>query len=204
MFEKLNKVIQNQILNFEISNDRKIILQPLIDYIQQKIVSKEDINLNFICTHNSRRSHLAQIWAKTAASYYTIKNVQSYSGGTKVTALFPKIIETLNNQGFEISIISETSNPVYAIKYDENTIPIIGFSKRYDHPFNPVSQFAAIMTCSQVENDCPLIFGPEKSFSLYYEDPKISDGTDIQSQIYETRSLEIAREIFYIFNKIKT
>ena len=129
MFEKLNKVIQNQILNFEISNDRKIILQPLIDYIQQKIVSKEDINLNFICTHNSRRSHLAQIWAKTAASYYTIKNVQSYSGGTKVTALFPKIIETLNNQGFEISIISETSNPVYAIKYDENTIPIIGFSK---------------------------------------------------------------------------
>lgn len=203
MFEKLNKVIQNQILNFEISNDRKIILQPLIDYIQQKTVSKEDINLNFICTHNSRRSHLAQIWAKTAASYYTIKNVQSYSGGTKVTALFPKIIETLCNQGFQTHIISETSNPVYAIKYDENTIPIIGFSKRYDHPYNPASQFAAIMTCSQVENDCPLIFGSEKSFSLNYKDPKISDGTDIQNQIYETRSLEIAREIFYIFNKIK-
>ncbi|MGB5463515.1 MAG: protein-tyrosine-phosphatase, partial [Aureibaculum sp.] len=73
-----------------LSKERKSIVQPLIDYIQEKVNRKETIRLNFICTHNSRRSHLSQVWAQTMASYFNVKNVFCYSGGTEATALFPK------------------------------------------------------------------------------------------------------------------
>ncbi|TJZ63193.1 protein-tyrosine-phosphatase [Sphingobacterium olei] len=187
----------------QINNDaRKSTLQPLIDFIQQKINSKQEINLNFICTHNSRRSHLSQIWAQVAASHFGIQNIACYSGGTEETALFPKVAETLSDNGFHIFQISEGNNPVYVIKYSENSLPIIGFSKKYDSPFNPVSAFAAIMTCSQADGGCPFIAGAEKRIPITFEDPKISDSTSEQTTVYAERSLQIAAEMFYVFSKI--
>ena len=50
-----------------INEDRLAVLKSLIDYIQSKIDQGQEINLNFICTHNSRRSQFSQIWAQTAA-----------------------------------------------------------------------------------------------------------------------------------------
>jgi len=186
-----------------ISEERKITLQPLIDFIQQKTNDGKDINLNFICTHNSRRSHLSQIWAQAGANYFNIQNVNCYSGGTEETALFPKVAETLANQGFNIFKISNESNPIYSIKIDDNTLPVIGFSKKYDNPFNPVSDFAAIMTCSQADEGCPFIPGAEKRIPITFEDPKISDNTPEQSKVYAERSLQIASEMFYVFSMIK-
>src|SRR5690606_16466895 len=99
------------------------VLHPLVAYIQEKVNNNQTINLNFICTHNSRRSHLAQIWAQFAAAYYNVPNVNCYSGGTEETALFPKVAETLENQGFQIFKIADSINPIYAIKFDENCLP---------------------------------------------------------------------------------
>ena len=202
MYSTILKTVEQ--FHFEnISNDSKNILQPLIDYIQGKVNSKKRVNLNFICTHNSRRSHLAQIWAQFAAAYYTIPNLNCYSGGTEKTALFPKVAETLENQGFQILKIADNINPIYAIKFDENSLPIIGFSKKYDDPFNPVSNFAAIMTCSQADEGCPFIAGAEKRIPITYDDPKISDGTIEQTEVYQQRSIEIATEMMYVFSQIQ-
>ncbi|RRJ89206.1 protein-tyrosine-phosphatase [Paenimyroides tangerinum] len=203
MQNQLLYTIQNNVLNQEISKNRKAILQPLVVYIQKKVNDKQTINLNFICTHNSRRSHLAQIWAQFAAYYYNVQDVNCYSGGTEITALFPKVIETLSHQGFQILKISEGGNPIYAIKYDENSLPIIGFSKKYDHSYNPSSEFVAIMTCSQADGGCPFIAGAEKRIPITYEDPKISDGTIEQTEVYQQRSVEIATEMMYIFSQIQ-
>ncbi|ADQ18147.1 protein tyrosine phosphatase [Leadbetterella byssophila DSM 17132] len=202
MYPALSETIQQ--LEWEkINNDeRKSTLQPLIDFIQLKINSKQQININFICTHNSRRSHLSQVWAQVAASHFGIENVICYSGGTEETALFPKVAETLSDQGFNIFKINDGSNPVYAIKYSDNSPPIIGFSKKYDNPFNPVSAFVAIMTCSQADGGCPFIAGAEKRIPITFEDPKISDNTSEQTKIYSKRSLQIASEMFYVFSKI--
>jgi len=190
--------------NFEeITFERKNILQPLIDFIQLKVKNQEDIRLNFICTHNSRRSHLSQIWAQTAAHYYEIKNVFCYSGGTEATALFPKVAETLKNTGFKIQKLSEENNPVYAIKFAENGYPVIGFSKTYDDDFNPESGFAAIMTCSQADGGCPFITGAEKRIPITFDDPKAFDNTPQQAEKYQERSLQIATEMFYVFSQIK-
>ena len=202
VFPEIAAVINT--FNFEsISAERKIILQPLVDYIQSKVSNQQEIRLNLICTHNSRRSHLSQVWAQTAAAYYDIKNVFCYSGGTEATAMFPMVSKTLAKQGFEIKTIAEGSNPVYIIKYAENEHPVIGFSKTYDDSFNPQDEFAAIMTCSQADGGCPFIAGAEKRIPITFEDPKAFDNTPQQEEKYEERSLQIATEMFYVFSQIK-
>ena len=112
-----------------VSAERKTVLQPLIDYVQFKIANQQDVRLNFICTHNSRRSHLSQIWAQTMAFHFGIRNVFCYSGGTEATAMFPKVGETLANQGFVIQQLSEEKNPVYAVNYDVNEAAVICFQR---------------------------------------------------------------------------
>jgi arsenate reductase len=202
LFSAIENVLKNLDLE-NITSERKETLQPLIDFIQSKVTRQQEIRLNLICTHNSRRSHLAQVWAQTAAAYCHIKNVFCYSGGTEATALFPMAASTLEKQGFKIKTISEGSNPVYAIKFNENEPPIIGFSKTYDDAFNPQSQFAAIMTCSQADGGCPFISGAEKRIPITFDDPKAFDNTPQQAEKYEERSLQIAAEMFYVFSQIK-
>lgn len=186
------------------SADRQKSLQSLIDYIQKKIDNREAIRLNFICTHNSRRSHLAQIWAQTMAHYCHVKHVFCYSGGTETTALFPAVAETLKKQGFRLQMLSQDNNPVYAIKYAENENPVIAFSKKMDDGFNPKSEFAAIMTCDSANEACPFVPGAEKRIPITYEDPKLFDGTPQQEEKYKERSLQIASEMYYVFSNIKT
>ena len=186
-----------------ISQDRKETLKPLIDFIQAKASQQEEIRLNLICTHNSRRSHLAQIWAQAAAAHYQTPNVFCYSGGTEATAVFPVVAETLKESGFKIQNLSTGTNPVYAVKYADNQHPVIAFSKTYYDEFNPEGGFAAIMTCSQADGGCPFISGAEKRIAITYADPKEFDNSPQQSEKYHERSLQIAEEMFYVFSQIK-
>lgn len=202
LFSEIEKVINN--LKVEnISPERKEVLQPLVDFIQAKVKLHKEIRINLICTHNSRRSHLSQVWAQTAAAYFSIKNVYCYSGGTEATAMFHMVAKTLENQGFKIKTISEGSNPVYTIKYAQNEHPIIAFSKTYYDDFNPESEFAAVMTCSQADGGCPFISGAEKRIPITFDDPKEFDNTPQQEEKYEERSLQIATEMLYVFSRIK-
>lgn len=201
MFLKLSNTIA-VLSKISVSNERKELLQPLVNYIQNKVNANETIRLNFICTHNSRRSHLSQIWAQTMAFHFGIKSIFCYSGGTEATAMFPKIGEILANQGFEIQQLSEVENPVYAIKFSENEAPIIGFSKTYFDTFNPKTNFAAILTCNNADEGCPMVFGAETRFPIKYEDPKAFDDTTIMNEKYTERSLQIASEMYYVFNQI--
>lgn len=203
LFSKIENTIRS--LDFEnISLERKTTLQPIVDFIQNKTANDQQIRLNFICTHNSRRSHLSQIWAQTAAYYYNIKNVTCYSGGTESTALFPEVATTLMQIGFQIKTICEGNNPIYAINYSENELPIIGFSKTYDDDFNPKSEFAAVLTCTQADGGCPFIAGAEKRIIVTYQDPKVFDYTPQQQDQYNERSLQIALEMCYVFSQIKS
>jgi arsenate reductase (thioredoxin) len=192
----------NSLNTASISSERKEILQNLIDYIQSKVDLKETVRINFICTHNSRRSHLSQVWAQTMATYFGIENVFCYSGGTEATALFPMAAKTLENSGFQIQTLSEGKNPVYAIKYAENEHPIIGFSKKLDDDFNPKSDFAAIMTCDSANEACPIVFGASIRIPIMFLDPKAFDNTPQQAEKYQERSLQIATELKYVFSKI--
>lgn len=186
----------------KISVERKETLQQLIDFIQEKVNNNASIRLNFICTHNSRRSHLCQIWAQVMAGHFGIKNVVTYSGGTEATAMFPKIGETLIKQGFVINQLSEGKNPIYAISYSDNEQPIIAFSKKLDHSFNPKSNFAAVMTCDSANEACPIVKGAEIRIPITFEDPKKFDNSPLQNEKYLERSIQIASELSYVFSRI--
>ncbi len=206
MKSKLYPEIENYIQDLKISTiskDRKDLLQSLINFIQEKKDKNLEIKLNFICTHNSRRSHLSQIWSQTMASYHNIENVTCYSGGTEATAVYPMVIETLTKTGFKIASNDAEINPIYDIKFRENELSVKGFSKKYDDVNNPNESFAAIMTCSHADENCPFISGAEKRIPVTYDDPKAFDNTPQKAAKYQERSLQIATELFYVFSMIE-
>lgn len=201
MFVALTKLIDDLDVN-GISLSRKRDLDQLTAYINHSLEKYKKAQLNFICTHNSRRSHLCQIWAQAAARYYEIPDVHCYSGGTETTAVYRRIIKTLLKQGLEITTKKKKENPKYYIEYSEIMPPIKAFSKLYDDVSNPTSHFAAVMTCDHAAENCPLVPGAEQRISLTYLDPKISDGTPEQKAVYKERSLQIATEMKYVFSKV--
>lgn len=197
-------VLKNSIekaLQMNIPVERLGVLQPLVDYIQFKIDKKEEVNLNFICTHNSRRSQFSQIWAYTAANYFGIP-ANCYSGGVEVTSFNERAVESIKRSGFRV-ITKGNVNPRYSIFHSEDTKPILAFSKLFDDPINKVDQFAAIMTCSHADENCPFIPGTEKRIPVRYEDPKSFDDTPEESVMYDQRSMQIASEMFYVFSKVR-
>ena len=202
VLKKINETIQDLAVN-SIDKERKTTLQEFIDYLQYKVALGSRINLNFICTHNSRRSHFTQIWAQTMACYFNIDSLFCFSGGTEATALFPSVKKTLEGQGFKFEITSAGTNPQYHILYSDTEPAIVGFSKKYDAPFNPSSNFAAIMTCSDADENCPMIVGAEKRILMRYEDPKKYDNSSQEAAMYAACSLEIASEIYHVFSAIK-
>ena len=186
----------------ELSPERKNILQPLIDYILSKRTNHQEVHLNFICTHNSRRSQLAQIWAQTAADYYDIP-VHCYSGGTEVTAFNTNAVGTIIGAGFSVNRMGG-DNPVYSIQHSPESKPIRAYSKLFDDVENKADSFAAVMTCSHADENCPFIPGAESRIPVWYEDPKEFDGTPLEKLKYEERCNQIGVEMFYVFSAVAT
>ena len=187
----------------EISSERKKILIELAQFIQKKIDTDQQVYLNFICTHNSRRSQLAQIWAQTASYYYAIPMVNCFSGGTEATAFNSKAVKAMQQAGFNIMKTKDGSNPSYDVKFSNGEIPLMAYSKKYDDPSNPQKDFAAIMTCSHADENCPLVFGAATRIAIAYDDPKDFDGTPQEEAKYNERVMEIGREMFFTFSKVK-
>lgn len=184
-----------------VSEERKPILDMLVDYIQSKVKVNQPVQLNFICTHNSRRSQFSQLWAQVAAHAFKVQAV-CFSGGTEATAFNEKAVASITRAGFQVEQ-SGTDNPLYQVTFAESAAPLSMFSKKFDDSSSPDLGFAAIMTCSDADENCPYIPGAESRIPLRYEDPKAFDGTELETVKYDERSLQIATELFYVFSKIK-
>lgn len=185
-----------------ISNERKLLLEKISNYIKAKNAQNKPVNLVYICTHNSRRSHFGQVWAHVAADYFNLKNVYSFSGGTEATAFNINAIRALQRVGFIVKALSEDYNTLYHVIHDENLSPIICFSKVYNHEANPTKEFAAIMTCSDAEENCPFIPAVELRIATTYDDPKAFDHTPEQDSKYDERCRQIALETLFIFSLV--
>jgi len=185
----------------QIPEERKALLGQIAKYIQTKRQSQQEVQLIYVCTHNSRRSHFGQIWGAVAAHFYGMNTIQTYSGGTEATAFHPNAIASLQRAGFDIQSDGKSTNPHYEVKFGEN-LSTLCFSKTYDDVSNPQTNFAAIMTCSDADENCPFIPGVELRIGTTYDDPKAFDGTDQEAEKYDERSAQIARECLYVFSKI--
>lgn len=201
---QVQRTIDKLVSEFQlIPNERKTVIRQLTDFVSQKSKSGQKVLLNFICTHNSRRSHISQIWAQTAAHYYGIENVQTFSGGTEATAFNPRAVTAMKEAGFSIEIRKEGQNPIYEVRFADDASALTIFSKKYDDAFNPAKDFAAVMTCSHADENCPLVTGSSARIALTYNDPKDFDGTPQEAAKYAERVHEIGREILYAFSQVK-
>ena len=187
----------------EIPLERRLILEKIAGYIKAKLEKGESVNLVYVCTHNSRRSHLGQVWAAVAASYFDLETIKTFSGGTEATAFNPNAIKALISSGFEVIKKTESENPIYHVFFGEGESTDC-FSKIYNHDANPLNNFAAIMTCSDAEENCPLIVGCDFRIGTTYHDPKAYDNTVLQDEKYIERSNQIAMECLYVFSAVKS
>ena len=203
LFNKLQKAAEQFAREFDrIDADRKRTLMELASFVRAATVGGGKARLNFICTHNSRRSHMAQLWAQAAAHYYGIEGVECFSGGTEATAFNPRAVAAMQEAGFSIQRISQGNNPLYDARFSEDAPALTVFSKRYSDPVNPSSNFAAIMTCSHADENCPLVAGASKRISVTYDDPKDFDGLPNEELTYRERALQIGREMFFAFSEV--
>jgi arsenate reductase (thioredoxin) len=181
---------------------RKEQLTPLVNYVRERTKAGQPIKLTFICTHNSRRSHLSQIWARTAAERYGVAKVETFSGGTETTAFNPRAVAALRRAGFLIDDQLEVGNPKYEVRWHADAAPLTCFSKKYDQSPNPRGDFAAVMTCTQADEACPVVAGAAARIAIPYDDPKAFDNTPEEQRMYDERTAQIARELLYVFAQV--
>ena len=202
LYPALNQYLERLIPSIpDIPDSRKELLHTLSQYIIERKQQGTPVHLNFICTHNSRRSHISQIWAVTAAAYFDLDDIHCYSGGTEATAFNPRAVAAMERAGFWIENPGG-SNPHYLVTFSENGKHIECFSKVYDDPFNPSTDFAAVMTCSHADENCPFIPGA-KRIAITYEDPKVADDTPQEQERYDERVNQIGVELLYTMQVCK-
>lgn len=178
-------------------------LERLAVYIEAGLSGGEGAKLVFICTHNSRRSHMAQIWAQAAAFYFGIPKVKTFSGGTEATAFNPRAVAVLRRAGFRIDKKSEGENPMYDVRYSGCAAAMKAFSKLYSSPPNPRDGFCAVMTCAEAERSCPVVPGASLRVAVPYEDPRESDGTAREEETYDERCRQMCREMLYVLSRVR-
>jgi hypothetical protein len=186
----------------QIPPERQEALKKVALFIRAKVKAKETPQLTFICTHNSRRSHLSQIWAQTAAAYYDVAGVKTFSGGVEATACNERTVAALTRAGFAITNSTPgEKNPVFLVKYSEQAEAIRAYSKVYSAEGNPKDNFVALMTCDHADKNCPLVQGSALRVAIAYVDPKTSDGTPAEAATYDERCHQIAREMFFLMQQ---
>lgn len=203
-FPELRRYLEARIDEFrEVPPDRQVLLESLAGYIREKRLRSAPVALTFICTHNSRRSHLSQLWAQVAAVYFGLEDVQTFSGGTEATAFNPRAVAAMQRAGLEISKpLEETDNPKYLVRAVGSSEPWICYSKVFDQAPNPTEGYAAIMTCSQADDACPVVMGCEQRIPIRYEDPKVADDTSDEAAVYDERTAQICREMLYVMASV--
>ncbi|MBK9149676.1 MAG: protein-tyrosine-phosphatase [Saprospiraceae bacterium] len=200
--EKTISALQNEA--HLISDSRKEQLDELAEVVLEKLEKDGNVSLNFICTHNSRRSQLSELWFRTAAAWYGIEHVFTYSGGTESTAFNHRMVAAVERAGFHVKKLTSGSNPKYIIQSGpEDHNYYVMYSKKYSESYNPQSGYIAVMVCSQADEGCPVVFGADARISLPYEDPKNADGTEYESKAYDDKVREIGREMLYVMKMLQ-
>ena len=171
-------------------------------FARHRLGRGQRVPLVFICTHNSRRSQMAQVWARVAATAHAVPGVETFSGGTEATAFDPRAVAALQRAGFVISSSAPGANPRYEVRSSDTAPALECFSKVYDQPPNPTDGFCAIMTCSSADAGCPVVLGAAERISLPYDDPKAADGTDQEAATYDERCRQIGREMLYALSRV--
>lgn len=187
-----------------IDESRKLELEVLSRAILDSLHQLGHADLVVICTHNSRRSQLGQVWIKAAAAYYGIPAVRTYSGGTEATAFHHNMAQAMRDSGFMVNRLDDSENPKYYIPLSDEDLGLdILYSKKFDESYNPKKDFIAVMVCSQADEACPFVEGAFRRVSLPFDDPKKADGTANEQAAYINKVREMGREFLYVMRLVR-
>ena len=199
-YPDLNRYFQARLAeSSQIPPDRVKTLDHISAYVTERVKKEESARLTFICTHNSRRSQMAQIWAQTAAQFYGVPGVSAFSGGTEITAFEPRAVSAMVRAGFRFERCSAGDNPVYLVQAGKNLTPVRAYSKAFLDSSNPQFGFCAVLTCSSADRECPVITSADERILIPYLDPKSHDGTEQETASYDATCREICREMCRLF-----
>ncbi|MBX3731800.1 MAG: protein-tyrosine-phosphatase [Verrucomicrobiae bacterium] len=187
----------------QVPPERRKVLDEIAGSIATQLKDVGRSDLTFICTHNSRRSHMSQIWAETAACYFGLAQVQSWSGGTEVTACNCRTVTAMRRVGFDITDVTDGDNPLYLVRYAPDRPPIRAYSKLYNADGNPDRGFIALMVCSSADRSCPVVAGAAARHAIHFMDPRLCDDTPAETAAYNERCREIAREMFFLMSEVR-
>ncbi|MEO1434247.1 MAG: protein-tyrosine-phosphatase, partial [Bacteroidota bacterium] len=125
--------------------ERKTVLHQMATYIQQSMVRSDHktASVIVICTHNSRRSHMGQLWLQIASDFYEVQGLETFSGGTEATAFNPNAVQAMRSLGLQIVVDQPGDNPIYACRWTEEGPAYHAFSTRFDEAPNPSAGFLA-------------------------------------------------------------
>ncbi len=145
---------------------------------------------------------MAQVLAQYFAGHAGIA-VRCHSAGTEQTACNPRTVAALKRAGFTVETAkADSDNPHYSIAWARAANPVVLFSKTLGHPSLPEAGFAAVMTCSDADANCPIVPGCELRLPLTYDDPKLADGTPQEKSAYDDRIRQIAEEMHWLFSHL--
>ena len=204
LLPKLDRYLSERQKEFDrIDAARRAELEPLAKALAERLrEGRSSVHVTFVCTHNSRRSHMSQLWMKAIAESLQLP-MTTWSGGTESTAMNPRAVASLRRSGFEITQTTKNKNPIYHVSMGSDIPAQTCFSKRWSSAPNPTTDFFAVMVCDDADQKCPTVPGATERFAIPFVDPKVSDDTEAESATYDERSAQIAREFLWVGHKTK-
>ena len=185
----------------EVSEARQAVLREGAAFVAERVRTKKPVRMIFICTHNSRRSHLGQVWAQVAARGLGVPEVECFSAGTEATACNVRTVRALERAGFGVAISGEAGNPRYELAFGATGESVACWSKSLEDDSLPKEDFAAMMCCGSADAACPIVSGASARIRLLYRDPKEADDTPEESARYDERCLQIATEMLWMMRE---
>ncbi len=187
----------------EIPEERRFKLEAVAEYIREKVEIGETPEIMFIGSNQATRSLLAQVWARAAAHYYGVDDVELYSGGIHEGPITTNTITAIERAGFIVYKIKEGGQLFYQVKYSFNLKPIVIYPKKIDDRLNPPADFMAVIVCQSAAQNLPVVKGTRKRLELTFNDPYGYEGLEEENEEYDKACHQIALEMFYLFSKLK-
>lgn len=177
-----------------LSAERQELWQKAAHAVQEKKAKA----MNFICTHNARRSVISQSLAAALAYHYGIDDMVFYSGGAESTYIHPNSIALLQRIGFKLKEVEAGANPVHTARFASDAETLRLFSKTFDD-VSSHEPYVAILVCSKGDAACPFIPDAKARILIPFDDPGAYDGTADAAEAYFATAKLILNELHYFF-----
>src|SRR5690606_15056158 len=114
-------------------------------------------------------------------------------------------LKAIERCGCEVALLDNAgvNNRMHEVIWGSNQSTVL-FSKTLSHESLPKNHFAAAMTCSETDNNCPFVPGSDIRIPLTYVDPKHADNSPDKALVYDKTCRQIATELFYVFNQLSS